>query len=135
MSTRYLEIVAIQRPFPFMLDENNRVVFSVNFNAVAAAPVEKFEEEIVKILSDAALATLGTDTFIGPRATLPTGNGPYIGISDTGGSAPLETQNGDKYERMSVQITVRASDYKTARTRALAVWRELDGKRDVTVAA
>jgi hypothetical protein len=133
--SRYLELLAIQRPFPIGADENQRVMFSVNFQATAAAPVEQWEEEIVKVLNDAGLATLGTDTFVGPEAVLPTGAGPYLTILDSGGLAPVDTHDGQEYERLSVQIIIRADKYRNARTRALAVWRALDGVRNTTVAA
>ena len=133
--SRYLEILATQRPFPFDVDESNRTVFSVNFTALAAGPVEQWEEEIVKVLNDAGLATLGTDTWVGPASVIPTGSGPYLTVIDTGGRAPDETHNGSTYERLSVQVTIRAAKYRDARTRALAIWRALDGVRDSTVAA
>lgn len=132
MST-YLEILALQRPFPIGVDENQRVMFSVNFEAIAAANVNQWEEEIADVLTDASLATLGTDTFIGPLAVWPTGAGPYTNILDTGGSSPDETHNGDTYENLSAQIVVKATSYTTARTRALAIWRALDGVRNQTV--
>jgi len=135
MSTRYLEILALQRPFPFNTDANNRIMFSVNFEALAAAPSDDWEQELVKLLTTAGLATFGTDTFIGPGSDPPSGAGPYITIIDTGGRAPDETHNGSIYERLSAQIVIRAVDYQVARTRALAVWRELHGQRNVTVAA
>lgn len=141
--SRYVEILAIQRPFPFNSDENRRVMFSVNFRALAAAPVEQWDEEIVKVLIDAGASTglrhpttnPTGDAFSGPTAILPSTAGPFISLIDTGGTAPLETHNSDRYERLSVQIVVRALDYKAARTRALAVWRALDGLRNQTVAA
>lgn len=133
--SRYLEILAVQRPFPFNVDENSRVMFSVNFRALAAAPVQQWEEEVIKVLSDASLATLGTDTFVGPIAVVPSGAGPYLNINDTGGAEPSETHNGDVYERLSVQVVVRATSYTAARTRALAVWRALDGVRNTTITA
>lgn len=135
MATRYLEILALSRPAPIGVDTNNRTMFTATYNCVAAAPATKFEEEVARILFDASLMTLGTDGFIGPASTIPTGNGPYITLIDTGGMSPLETHNGDKYERMSIQIVVRALNYQVARTRALAIWRELDGKRNVSVTA
>jgi hypothetical protein len=135
MATRYLEILARQRPFPFDVDDNDRVLFSCNYDALAAAPVTAFEDEIMKLISNAGLGTFGVDSFIGPDAVVPTGDGPYINIIDTGGLDPMETHNGSTYERLSVQIVVRATNFTAARTRALAVWRTLDGVRDTTVAA
>ena len=133
--SKYLSITANQRPAQIGADENNRVVFSVNFSAMAQAPVEQWEEEIVKVLNTAGLATLGTDTFVGPTATIPTGNGPYLSIMDTGGTAPVETHDGLTYERLSVQVLIRALSYTIARTRALAVWRALKAVRNQTVTA
>lgn len=134
--SRYLEILSVQRPFPIGVDENQREMFSVNFNAVAAAPVNQFEEELAKVVIDAGLATaIGTDVFLGPKAVLPTGNGPYIQFLDSGGTSPDQTHNGDKYERLSVQVVIRAKSTSTGRTRALAVWRALEGLHNTTLSA
>lgn len=133
--SRYLSITSVQRPFPFDVDDNNRVIFAVNFEAVAAAAVDKWEEELADKIVDAGLGTLGTDLFIGPKATIPTGDGPYIFIIDTGGTAPTETHDGSRYERLSAQVTVRAKSYATARTRILAIWRELDSTYNTTITA
>src|SRR5688500_12356075 len=107
MATRYIEILAVQRPFPIGSDDSNRALFSFNFDALADSPVSQWEEGIAEILSTARLSTLNVDTFIGPLSVLPTGNGPYISIIDTGGREPLETHDGIKCERLSVQILVR----------------------------
>ncbi len=133
--SRYLEILAVQRPFPFGVDSNNRVMFSVNFEAEAASPVNAWEEEIVSLLQAAGQATLGQDTFIGPNMDLGAGDGPFINVIDTGGGAPKQTHNNDTYERLTVQIVIRAKNFLTARTRALAVWRTLHGVRNTTVTA
>ncbi len=140
--SRYLEILATQRPFSFNSDDNQRVMFSVNFSAMAAAPVDAWEEELVKVLIDAGASTgirSGAnptgDAFVGPTALLPTTGGPFLNINDTGGLAPDETHDSKKYERLSAQIVIRHLSYTAARTRALAVWRALDGLRNQTVAA
>ncbi len=140
MSSRYIEIIATQRPFPFNVDDNNRVMFSCNFTARAAGDVDDWMQEVQKILIDAGIATKGTqstgDTYIGPQSVVRVGDGPFTTILDTGGIAPEEMHNsGVKIERLSVQIVVRAKSYVVAETRALAIWRELDGVRDSTVAA
>lgn len=133
--TRYLSIVAVGRPVAFAVDTSNRVMFTMNFDAHAAAPITKFEEEIYRILYDAGLAVLNTDTFIGPAAVLPTGPGPYLTIINTGGYAPDHTHNGDLYERPSCQIVVRAISYTVARDRAMLVWRTLNNLHNVEVTA
>lgn len=137
--TQYLSVLANQTPFATTVDDNNRTIYSMNFSATAVEPVTQFENEIQKILQDAALATPwnGTtgDTFIGPAAVIPVGNGPYTLINNTGGIAPLETHNGKKYARLSAQITVRAKSSAVAYARAWAIWRALDGKRNLAVVA
>lgn len=130
---RFIEILAVQRPSPIGVDENNRVMFSVNFDALAAAPVNDWEESIASILVSQGLSTLGTDTFFGPAAILPVSDGPYITLIDTGGYYTEITHSDDRYERLSIQILTRALNYTVARTRALAIWRALDGKRNFTI--
>jgi len=130
---RYLEILANQRPFPFDTDTNNRHMFSVNFRGLAESPVDKFEEDLAKILTDAGIATVNVDTFIGSKREIPSGFGPYTTIIDTGGTIPDETHNGSLYERLSVQIVIRATVYTIARTRALAIWLAIHGTRNTTI--
>jgi hypothetical protein len=134
-TTRYLEILARQRPFPFALDEHERVMFSCNFDALAAAPVAGYEEGLVAYLASGSLAALGTDAFIGRKAVIPAGAGPYVSIVDTGGRTPDRTHNQDIAERLSFQIVVRGLSHTAARDRALAIWRRLDGLRNVTIVA
>ena len=137
MSTTYLNINAVQRPFPFNVDENGRVMFSSNFTAQAHGDVDSWEQELRKLIVTAGLGTAGTDLFIGPDVTLPVGDGPYIQIIDTGGAAPFQAHgaNGSLYERLSAQIVVRGAEYLVTRDRALAIWRTLHGVRNQTVAA
>ncbi len=131
--TVYVEILANHPPIDIGIDENDRVMFSINVRAKAVAPITDWEQELVKILNTAGLATSGTDTWIGSDARIPAGDGPLIQIRDTGGLERMELQNGGSYERPTAQITVRAQLYPAARTRADAIWRELDGKRNLTV--
>jgi len=136
--SRYLEILSNQTPFPFNIDDNRRVMYSVNFRMLVAAIVTAFEEEIAaRIIAQTAATAIGTDIFIGPLAVIPTGDGPYTEIIDTGGESPEYIHNTDdaSYERLSMQIVVRAKSYTVARTRAQAVWRALDGVRNTTLAA
>lgn len=134
----YQEILAVQSPFDIGSDENKRKMFSVNFDVMATAPVTDFEREMGKLINDASLGTFGTDMFIGTEAILPTGDGPFVLIINTGGEAPESTQNaaaGHTYELLSFQIVTSARGYDAAKTRALAVWRTLDGVRNTTVTA
>lgn len=139
--SRYLELLANQRPFPFNVDESLRTMFSCNFSALAEAPTADWEGEILKVIVDAGLAvkpnppSVVGNIWIGPAATIPAGDGPFIQIIDTGGRPPDYTHDGAKYERLSCQIVVRSKSFAAGRTRALAIWRALDGKRNVTLAA
>lgn len=134
----YLEILSRQRPFQAYVDNNDRVVYSMNFDAFARAGVDKLEEEVARVLYDAGLSTLGStgNTNLGLAGTVPSDNaGPYITIIETSGRAPDITHDGLRYERLTFQILVRAKNRQAARTRALAVWRALDGQRNVVITA
>lgn len=134
MSTIYVQsIIARQSPFPIGLDESEREVFSVNFDARAETPTRQWEEVITKILTDASLVTVDANYFIGSGRDIPSGDGPYITLLSTGGITPLETHNGDQTDRPSFQILVTARDYRTCRDKINAIWAELHGKRNVNV--
>jgi hypothetical protein len=131
----YLSILAVQEPTDISPDESNRPRFAFNLDAVAAYPVDKFEEEIARLIFDAGLGAVRSSVFFGMAVPAPSGDGPYIHIMRTSGFSPLETHNSDKYQRLSCQIIVRASSYVAARTRAIAIWRVLDGVRNTTITA
>lgn len=134
MPSHYLEILAIQRPFPIDIGDDARIMFSGNYRATAYSPVADWPIDIVKILVAAGVAQANVDIFIGAVATLPAGDSAYTTIFETGGMAPEETHNGGKYERMTAQLLTRASNYATARDKAFAIYNALDGirNRDVT---
>ena len=140
--TCYLEVLSVQRPFPFSVDENERTMFSVNFQATSAEEVEDWERDVIRLLITGGVGISFTfpdgdqrtdNTFIGPPSIIPTGPGPYVSIIDTGGAAPIETHNGDLQEQLSVQLIVRGREYFVARDLAIDCWRALDGVRDTTV--
>lgn len=139
VGTYYLEILSVQSPFDITPDSQGRSVWSVNFECTAKGPSNQFEREIATLLVEAGLGTRGIDIFLGRLSTLPDPNPdndiPITQIINTGGSGPDETQNGDVYEHLTCQIVVRAIDYDIARTHIYAIWRELDGTRNVTVVA
>lgn len=133
-TTCYIEILAVQRPFPVTEDENNRTLFSVNFLATSHGAVSEWEEDVVRICVTAGVPlVLDVDTFIG-RKKVPDGAGPFTSVIDTGGTAPLETHDGDRMERLSAQLIVRGA-YPAARLRAQQIYDALDGTRNVTVVA
>lgn len=137
----YLEILAVQQPFPIGLDSNSRVMFSCNFDFCATYPLTTFETDIVTILTNASISlSLYNPTtnptgniFIGPGAIFPTEYDLCVSIIKTGGVSPYETHNGGKYVRPSVQIITRSMSYVTARDKAESIFNVLDGKRNLTV--
>lgn len=138
--TRYLEINALQAPFGIGNDSSGRAILSFNLICDHIGSPVAIEKEICKIIQDAGLATLGADMFFGSLVQLPqTGAGPFVSVNAGGGISPLQTHNGDKRTRPSVQITVRAgnsggvSGYVTAQSKANAVHALLDGKHNITV--
>jgi len=136
-STCYLEITAIQRPFSVQIDAGeSREVFSVNFSGESDGEVSEWEEDLVRLCVSAGVPlALNTNTLIGRRKPWPTGAGPFARFIDTGGVAPNETHNGDIRERLSAQVVVIGRDFDATRSRALAIWRALDGVRNTTVAS
>jgi hypothetical protein len=136
--TRFNWILARHRPYPFDTDDSNRTMVTGNYEAqgyrtddASLSPI--WEQSIAALISTAGLGSLGTAVFIGPAATIPAGNGPFISIINTGGPAPRETHNGDFHDRLSCQILVRASTHSAAYDRALAIYRAIGKLHDVTV--
>lgn len=73
-----------------------------------------FLDEQMKYLSDQGVATRGTSMFGTSGATIPTGDGPYLNLSDTGGMTLARTQTGG-WQRPSAQLVSRAKDVNAAR--------------------
>lgn len=133
--TRIIEIQALQRPFPLTsLDDQDRHMFSANYFAMADYPVYHWVRCLIALLVAEGIATT-TDTFWGIGHTLPIGDqpGPFTTIIDTGGTAPLETHDGRRIERLSAQVVVRAANQEAGQARALAIYDALHGVRDITV--
>lgn len=108
-------------------------MFSCNYNVTAGGPITAFEQEIVKLIANNSLGTAGTDTFIGN--TVPTGDGPFTLLIPTGGRSSVFSHDDEELERPSVQIIVRAKVYPTASARAVAIYRLLNGQRNVALTA
>lgn len=133
--TCYIEIVAVQRPFPIDVDAGeSRVMFSVNFNGTSDGEVNEWEEDLIRLCQTAGISmTLNVDTLIGRRKPWPSGDGPFHRFIDTGGIEPTISQNDDIQERLSAQVVVIGRDEDAARARALAIWRALKNVRNTTV--
>jgi hypothetical protein len=99
------------------------------------------DEIAAKLVSD-GVGVLGTSIFFSSKAVIPSGNGPYMTITETGGSAVggfrgegSRTQNkeGISTAHPTAQILCRASSYQAARAMAKAAHTSLDGTWNETL--
>lgn len=80
-----------------------------------------FREDVATKILVGGLATgLGTDLFLGSGAIIPKGSGPYITLTESGGTARLRSHS-SAYPRPSLQIVVRAQEASVARNKAVAI--------------
>ncbi len=94
-----------------------------------------FLVEMVDRLVARGVGTVGTNIFRSSQAAIPPGDGPYVLIIETGGAAPTRVQNSPlaNTERPTAQITVRASKYENASTKAMQAYLALDGIFNTTL--
>ena len=93
-------------------------------------------DDLEVLIEGAGLGTLGTDLFFGSNADIPTGSGPYTQIIITGGTTGIRIHNkvdGDDISRPGFQVVVKANSYRTAETRALALYRLIAAVRNATI--
>lgn len=141
MPNCYIEITSSDRPFEFDVDNNDRTLFSVNFDIMAIWPNDNLEEDLIAICQTAGvplvLASADPDnanTFIGSAAVFPTDDGPYTMFISQPGFGTLETHNGTKIEQPGIQVIVVGKPSILSRDRAFDIWRALDGTRNLEVA-
>jgi len=131
---RYLSINPLQEPFDLGTDEKGRA--RVRFNILCEKTESStFEEEIVKILTDASVGTGGVDIFFSSKVSIPSGDGPYLTINSTGGPGgrKIQNQTAPAYPRPTASITTRAKNYVDARTMAWAAYDALVLVKNQTV--
>lgn len=94
-----------------------------------------FLDEIAARLVSQGVGVIGTNIVLGSKAIIPKGPGPYLQLSETGGSAPTRVHNKTtaNTQRPTAQIAVRALSYVVARTMAKAAYNALDGVRNTTI--
>lgn len=94
-----------------------------------------FLDEIAARLVGQSVGVLGSSIFLGSGAIIPAGDGPYMTIIETGGSAPTRIHNiaGASTQRPTAQIAVRAKSYSVARAMAKAAYAALDGVWNTTL--
>lgn len=125
--TWYREIDPQQEPHDLTVDDVGRARCGFNIYAIKDG-VGDFTAEIVKRLEDATVGTYETDIFISSRHTVPTGDGPYLSLIETGGTGPERTHNTifpPAYKRPSLLLVVRARTYEAAETMAKAAYNAL----------
>lgn len=85
--------------------------------------------EISARLVAQGVGVVGSNIFMGSKSNIPTGNGPYLSLTETGGSGPTRVHNKASANtlRPTVQVAVRALNYVDARTMIKAAYDALDG--------
>lgn len=130
--TFYREVNALQEPFPDHHVDKKRIMFQFNIAAVKE-PSDTFEEELAKRIADNTSLTRDLDIFIGPKAVIPAGDGPYLVLNTTGGSGPswIHNLNTPHMKNPAIQITVIALDYDVAKIAAHRAYDTLVAVRNV----
>lgn len=88
-----------------------------------------FLDEIKDRLVAQGVGVYGSSIFLGSKAVIPDGDGPYLSVIETGGSGPLRIHNeaAAHVQRPTAQVLVRAKSYLVARTMAKNAYLALDG--------
>ena len=82
-----------------------------------------FLDDLLLLLQTERVGTINTNMFGSSKASIPAGAGPFLSVTETGGSAAEGTHNAakvgeDGYQRPNAQILVRASTYVNAKVMA-----------------
>lgn len=88
-----------------------------------------FLDDIAQRLVDANVGIVGSSIFLGAKAVIPAGEGPYLSLTETGGGAPRRIHNvpGAHVQRPTAQIVARAKSYAVARSKIKEAYDALDG--------
>jgi hypothetical protein len=95
-----------------------------------------FLDDMASVLVTAGVGTLGVDLFLSSKAVIPSGTGPYITLTETGGmgvggfrgeGGRVQNKARSSTVRPGAQVLVRASSYNTARSKSNAALDALDG--------
>lgn len=94
-----------------------------------------FLDDVAARLVAQGVGTLGTNIFLSSKAVVPTGNGPYLSLIETGGTGPTRVHNkaGASTLRPTAQVLTRAVSYPAARAMAKAAYDALDGVWNTTL--
>lgn len=87
-----------------------------------------FIDDIANRLVAQGIGAINVVVFRTSTASLPPGAGPYVTITETGGSGPTRVHNSTRStQRPSAQIMTRAMKYEDALLKARAAYNALDG--------
>lgn len=86
-----------------------------------------FLDEIAARLVAQGVGTIGSNIFLGSKAVIPAGDGPYLSLIETGGSGPARTHNGEPVTRPTAQVLCRAKSYTVARGKLKDAYNALGG--------
>ena len=97
--------------------------------------MSEFIDDIAARLVGQGVGVIGTDLFLSSKAIIPAGDGPFTSLHETGGTGPthIHNQASAHTQRPTVQVLIRAADYPTARGKARAAYRALDGVFNTTI--
>ena len=87
-----------------------------------------FTADLVALLETASVGVYGTSIFVSSRAVLPTGDGPFLVILETGGAPPEHTHNSTSapaYQRPAAEILAHGATFEATMTMARAAYSAL----------
>lgn len=119
MPTKYLHTQVLGQPRDAGLDGLQRQVFTFTVFFTKHFS-DTFAEEAVKLMNDAGVGTPNVDLFMGSKAEIPIGPGPFVHLLESGGTSNERVHNAGNpgYERPGLIVRVYAEDYLLCRDRA-----------------
>jgi hypothetical protein len=126
--TWYIDLQDEQLPFEMPQDAQGRTLYV--FNVLARKdPTETFLEEMSQYLTTNGITA---QILIGGQTDIPTGDGPFITLRQTGGVRGVKVQGRitTKIERPGAQVSVRAKSPRTAKKLAHEVHKLLSEIRN-----
>jgi hypothetical protein len=98
-----------------------------------------FPNDIRDRLVAQAVGVFGVNIFISGKAVIPSGSGPYLTLTETGGRAPTRNQNDTHpIAKPSMQLLSRATDAQVSRAMLQKAWDALgaeNGLHNITLTA
>ena len=87
-----------------------------------------FVDEIAERLVGEGVGRVGSTIIAGSGAVIPRGDGPFLTLIETGGTASAKTHNNTATQRPTLQLKARASDQRQARALLKAAYNALGGE-------